>query len=125
MQNQFTVFSSVLPSCAQQYPSRRHHHQCTRPQPPHHPSASPVRVGVGAISGSNAAWPSVGCSGCRGGDVHVCALMKGVGSVKGYWYYWTGSSAMETAPEQVSAQQFRGAGASPLLAALHVTEMTH
>ncbi len=86
MQDQLTVSSPVLPSCAQQHPSRRHNHQCTP-----HTSSSPSRRRC------RRCWSlgNFGFKCCRakcwlrrlrlrrrGGSVHVRALMKGVGYVK-------------------------------------------
>jgi hypothetical protein len=80
MQDQ--VSSSVLASCAQQHPSRHHHHQCTRP--PRHPASAAAPAGVGATSGSNAAGPSVGCGGCGYGTAAAaCIVHSYEGSVKG------------------------------------------
>ncbi len=53
MQDQLTVSSSVLPSCAQH---SRHHLGAHRIRPPHHPAA--------AVARSKAFGPNVGCGGC-------------------------------------------------------------
>ncbi len=68
MQDQLTVSSSVMPSCAQH---SRHHHRRT---PNHHPAAAAAPVGVGATSGSKAFGPSVGCGGCGYGAAAAACM---------------------------------------------------
>ena len=87
MQDQLTVSSSVLPSCAQQHPSCHHH-----PRTPN-TSSSPSRrrrrpCRSWGNFGFKSFWAKCWLRRLRlrrgGGGVHVRALMKGVGSVERY-----------------------------------------
>jgi hypothetical protein len=90
MQDQLTVFSFVLPSCAQHF---RHHHRRTP-----NTSSSPSRrhrrpcrswINFGFKSFWAQCWLQRLWLRRGGGGVHVRALMKGVGSMK--WYRKEGS----------------------------------
>ncbi len=87
MQDQITVPSSGLPSCAQQHPSRHHHRRTPNT------SSSPSRrrrrpCRSWGNFGFKSFWAKCWLRRLRlrrgSGGVHVRALMKGVGSMKRY-----------------------------------------
>jgi hypothetical protein len=119
LQDQVTVSSSVLPSCAQQHPSRRRHHRRT----PHTFSSPSRRRRRPCRSWGNFGFKCFWAK-CwlrhlrlrrRCGGVHVRALMKGVGSVK--WYGMEGRERRQRGDAGFSNKAnlpHRGERAAPL-----------